>query len=102
MPMAFYPGASSRSWAELSRAELAKIASRYSLSESLTHFTAFTLRAKPGSGLRAALRQCGRAGPPAQAPPGNPPAVSAAAVAGHCCPGAATGTQLGHLGILGG
>ena len=63
MPMAFYPGASSRSWAELSRAELAKIASRYSLSESLTHFTAFTLRAKPGSGLRAALRQCGR--PPA-------------------------------------
>ena len=42
------------------------------------------------------------AGPPAQAPPGNPPAVSAAAVAGHCCPGAATGTQLGHLGILGG
>ena len=67
MPMAFYPGASSRSWAELSRAELAKIASRYSLSESLTHFTAFTLRAKPGSGLRAALRQCGR--PPAAASP---------------------------------
>ncbi len=29
------------------------------------------------------------AGPPAQAPTGNPPAVSAAAVAGHCCPGAA-------------
>ncbi len=41
--MPFYPGESSGSWAEL-----AKLALRYSLSESLTHFTAFTLRAQGG------------------------------------------------------
>jgi hypothetical protein len=50
----------------------------------------------PASGSGLAGQRPGQPtglGAGAAGPPGNPPAVSAAAVAGHCCPGAATGTQ---------